>query len=86
MSRFTYAPMARRDLDEIWMRIAQDNIDAAERVVDEIEAAVRTLAQMPGMGHRREELPDRRDYHLTILPSAAFALHLRHNRSYACVM
>jgi toxin ParE1/3/4 len=44
------------DLDVIWLYIARDNINAAERVVGDIEAAADRLAQMPGIGRRRDEL------------------------------
>lgn len=47
---------AFRDLASIWTRIAADIIDAADRVVDELHAAVRKLADMPGMGHRRADV------------------------------
>jgi toxin ParE1/3/4 len=47
---------ALRDLDEIWLYIAQDSVAAAERLVDEIEAAAHMLAQFPGAGQRREDL------------------------------
>lgn len=60
MRRVVFGVQARRDLDEIWTYIAQDSIDAAEKVVDRVERAVRQLALMPGMGHERPELRGRR--------------------------
>jgi plasmid stabilization system protein ParE len=36
MTRFVLHPEARADLDEIWEFIAADNLDAADRVLDEI--------------------------------------------------
>src|SRR5258705_12807663 len=47
---------ALKDLDQIWLYIARDNIDAAENLVDSIEAAAKRLAQMPGIGRKRDEL------------------------------
>jgi toxin ParE1/3/4 len=47
---------ARRDLAEIWDYIAARNPDAADRVLDRIEVECRHLAEMPGMGRRRDEL------------------------------
>ena len=38
-SRYVLHPEAVRDLEEIWEYIAQDNPDAADRVIDEIFAA-----------------------------------------------
>ncbi|MEO6437440.1 MAG: type II toxin-antitoxin system RelE/ParE family toxin [Tepidisphaeraceae bacterium] len=47
---------AVRDLDEIWLYIARDSVDAAERLIAAIEAAAHTLSENPGMGRRRDEL------------------------------
>lgn len=60
MTRFRLTPLARRDLEEIWDYLALDNREAAERVLDRIEAAIRELVRTPGMGHLREDLADRR--------------------------
>ena len=43
-------------VEEIWEFIAQDNIDAADRVREEIFAACEKLAEIPGMDHLREDL------------------------------
>ncbi|HEY7494964.1 MAG TPA: type II toxin-antitoxin system RelE/ParE family toxin [Candidatus Tectomicrobia bacterium] len=40
-------PQAETDLDDIWWHIAQDNPDAADRVLDMIEERCQTLAQFP---------------------------------------
>lgn len=45
-------------MHEIWEWIAQDSVANADRVVDEFEAAIRTLAEMPGMGHSRADVRD----------------------------
>ena len=49
---------ARREVDRIWAVIARDSgsIETAERVVGEIISAINRLANMPGMGPRRDEL------------------------------
>ena len=39
--------------------IAEDNIDAADRIIAEIFDALRTLAAHPHIGHRRPDLTDR---------------------------
>ena len=59
MSAYIIAPRALADLDDIWLYIAQDSISAADHVLDEIYAAIKKLAQMPGMGHTREDLTSR---------------------------
>ena len=60
MKDFVLTPRAELDLVEIWEYVAQDDMDAADRVLDELEEAMYKLAQMPGMGHVREDLVDRR--------------------------
>jgi plasmid stabilization system protein ParE len=60
MRRAVFGKQARRDLDDIWFYVPRDSIDAAEKVVDTLERAVRRLAEMPGMGHQRLELAGRR--------------------------
>ena len=47
---------AEKDLDEITDFIAAGNAAAASRLIDAIEAKCQALAEMPGMGRRREEL------------------------------
>jgi len=56
MPSFRFLPLARRDLNEIWEYIAQENLDAAERLVERIEELCALLAERPQLGRRREEL------------------------------
>ncbi len=58
MTRYTFTPEAEDDVDEIWEYIAEDDIGSADRVIGEIHEAVETLADLPGMGHRRDDLAD----------------------------
>jgi plasmid stabilization system protein ParE len=58
MSQYILSPAALEDLDSIWQFIAEDNLDAAERVVAELESACSRLAVNPNMGHVREDLAD----------------------------
>jgi plasmid stabilization system protein ParE len=44
------------DLQEIWEFISEDSFDAADRVLEDFYAAFSQLAEMPGMGHIREDL------------------------------
>jgi toxin ParE1/3/4 len=60
MKRFVLTPRAKQDINEIWDYIADDNIEAAERVLGALEAAMLKLAKSPTIGHWREELTDRR--------------------------
>jgi plasmid stabilization system protein ParE len=53
---YAFHPDAFADLDEIWEYIAQDNIDAADRVLADIHTTLRTLAASLHIGHRRPDL------------------------------
>ena len=57
-SRYTLSPEAFQDLQDIWEFIAQDNLDAADRVQAQFFEAFNGLAEMPKSGHRREDLTD----------------------------
>ncbi len=59
MITYDFHPGVRHDLDEIWDFIAEDNPSAANRVIDEIVAALDALVPFPGQGHRRPDLTSR---------------------------
>jgi|ERR1700722_12594867 len=59
MNGFVLHPEAYTDLDEIWEYIASDNLDAADRVRDEIYEAIRSLVAFPHSGYRRPDLTAR---------------------------
>ena len=54
MKRFVLTPRAKRDVNEIWDYIADDNIAAADRVLDALDSAMSKLAKNPvsGTGER----------------------------------
>ncbi len=56
MPRIVRSRTARADLVGIWSYIALDNVAAADRLLDEIDAAVRMLALHPDLGRARDEL------------------------------
>ncbi|MGH9841251.1 MAG: type II toxin-antitoxin system RelE/ParE family toxin [Blastocatellia bacterium] len=58
MSDFFISPQARLDLIELWQFIAEEDVDAADRVIKEIHEAFLKVAEMPGIGHLREDLVD----------------------------
>jgi len=60
VTRYLLTRSAQRDIEAIWEYIAEDRIDAADRVLDALETAMRRLAKTPGIGHWREELADKR--------------------------
>jgi plasmid stabilization system protein ParE len=58
VSRFILAPEASADLLEIWNYYAVDllNVQAADRIRDEIFEAMKRLSASPGLGHLRRDL------------------------------
>jgi toxin ParE1/3/4 len=59
MRGFQFHPEAEIDLDEIWEFIAEDNLEAADRLVDAIKATIEALVPFPYQGHRRPDLTSR---------------------------
>lgn len=59
MSEFVLHPDAVKDLDEIWEYIAADNLEAADRVREEIYDAIQSLVPFPYVGHSRPDLTAR---------------------------
>ena len=53
MSGYAFHPDAFADLDEIWIYIAEHNVDAADRVLADIHSTLTLLAGTPHIGHRR---------------------------------
>lgn len=58
MAEFEVSGPARQDLREIHDWIAQDNPAAADRVLSDLRDAIVRLADMPGLGHVRDDLAD----------------------------
>lgn len=56
MLKIHMSPEVENDLDEIWWYIAQDNLDCADKLLDEIEETSRKLSRFPKMGRNRDEL------------------------------
>jgi plasmid stabilization system protein ParE len=59
VKRLRFQPRAVSDLFEIWDYIAQDNVNAANRVGKRLDAAIRGLAAFSGKGHARPDVPDK---------------------------
>ena len=53
---YQLTPSAQSDVDRIIDFVAEDNVEAALRVHEALEQAFRHLAEMPAMGHTREDL------------------------------
>jgi plasmid stabilization system protein ParE len=59
LSAYSFHPDAVGDLHDIWDFIAQHSVDAADRVLGEIESAINILVTAPLAGHLRPELSSR---------------------------
>ena len=55
MAQIVYSQTSKDDLLEIWVGIAANNVSAAERLLDDLEAATRLLATQPLIGKARRE-------------------------------
>ncbi len=53
MSEFVLHPDALKDLEDIWEYIAVDSLEAADRIREEIYAAIQSLVPFPYIGHSR---------------------------------
>jgi len=56
MPQVTRRPLAETDILEIWDYIADDNLAAADRWVDQLGEHFQMLATQPMMGRARDEL------------------------------
>jgi len=91
MSRFVVHPAASLEINEIWEFIAAENLNAADRILDELRESFEKLADLPEMGFRREELTSKplrffpvRDFLIVYAPEekpllVVAVLHARRN-------
>lgn len=56
MERIIKSPRSRGDYLEIWLYIARDNADAADRLVSSFDEKLNLLAKSPEMGKPEEDL------------------------------
>lgn len=56
MNKVRYTQAAQRDLTEAWLFIAEDNLAAADLLIDKIERDIDKLATYPQLGRLRAEL------------------------------
>jgi antitoxin ParD1/3/4 len=75
MSAYALTPLAKADIFNIWSYIADDNVDAADRVEQAIYDACALMAEAPLRGHSRPDLTSRplRFWTLTRYPNDAVA-------------
>ena len=56
MAKIEQSALAKSDLVDIWLYIAQDNLEAADRFIDQIEQKFLLLASTPEAGVSRDKL------------------------------
>lgn len=56
MRQIRVSSVAVADMDEIWLYIARDNVDAADKLIYTIVSRFSRLAAKPDFGRPREEL------------------------------
>ena len=56
MARLRISDDARSDLDGIWLNIAADNVEAADRLIDSVLEDYRRLTRHPYLGRVRKDL------------------------------
>ena len=56
MSEVVLSELAETDLTDIWVFVAQDNAEAADRLLDHIHEKCQFLAGSPKAGRQRSEL------------------------------
>jgi plasmid stabilization system protein ParE len=66
IKKFVLHPEAYTDIDDAWEYIAFDNLDAADRVREEIYGAIDKLVAFPHQGHKRPDLTRRPLRFLTV--------------------
>ncbi|MER9301426.1 type II toxin-antitoxin system RelE/ParE family toxin [Mesorhizobium sp. M0293] len=55
-ARLVWSPAAKADLIDIYVMIGSENIRAADRYYDQIEARAMQMADQPRMGDRRPDI------------------------------
>ena len=82
MKRVRVTRDAERDLDEIWLHIARDNVDAANHLVDELASRFVLIRSAPGMGRSRDELkPGIRSHSV-----GSYVIYYRVTRAYVSIL
>ena len=56
MAKIRHSASAEQDLLEAWLYVAEDSLNAADRLLDQIDTETRTLLLQPNIGRVRDEL------------------------------
>src|SRR3954470_18967966 len=60
MSSYVLTEQAEKDLNEIWDYVAAESLDSAEIVARDIREGLELVGGLPGAGHRRKDVRDKR--------------------------
>jgi plasmid stabilization system protein ParE len=60
VKKFELARRALRDLQGIWEFVSEESFLTADRLLEEFYRTFQQLAEMPGIGHRRQDLTHRK--------------------------
>jgi toxin ParE1/3/4 len=82
MKRVRVTCDAERDLDQIWIYIARDNMDGANRLVDELTARFVIIGSSPEMGRTRDELKSGLRSH----PVSNYIIYYREMQGYISIV
>ncbi len=58
MATLRFSASAENDLLEAWLYVAEDSLNAADRLLDQIDLEARGLLKQPKMGRLRNELAE----------------------------
>jgi len=76
VKRFRISRGAARELDQIWLFIARDNVDAANRLVTQLAGRFRLLATSPKIGRSCNEFKSG----LRSSPLGSYVIYYRQTR------
>ena len=65
-------PRPDRDLDELALYIAENNLEAGKRFYDAVEKALQRISQMPQVGHRYSSERSSGEDELRVWPVSGF--------------
>jgi antitoxin ParD1/3/4/toxin ParE1/3/4 len=58
MNGYVLGRGASQDLDDLWDYVAEESVEAADRLIAGLFEAFEALARNPGMGHTRKDLTE----------------------------
>ena len=56
MARISRSKLARDDLRAIWLYIAQQSVEAADRFLDRLDQTIRLIAESPAIGEPQDHI------------------------------